>query len=219
VAKAIGLARAEEVPVPAPNGELRDQIVAYSVAALGGAEMGIGTWLKDQFKGVALGLGTWYAKRKRGAITDEAYPLAGHILLYQTRGGPIQDFIQTQIDAASPPVTLLAHSLGGIACVDLLVRKNMDQKVTRLITVGSQAPFLYEIDCLMSLRWKDPLPEHFPKWLNIYDQRDMLSYIGEGVFKDRVTDFPVDSGQPFPESHGAYWTNPKVWKEIVKFIG
>ena len=115
------------------------------------------------------------------------------------------------------PVTLLTHSLGGIACVDLLA-STPQAKVTGLITVGSQAPFLYEIDCLPCVRWGQKLPSGFPKWLNIYDERDLLSYIGEGVFPGQVQDFKVDNGQPFPESHSAYWTNRMVWKKIAEFL-
>ena len=73
------------------------------------------------------------------------------------------------------------HSLGGVACVDLLVEAALPQ-VELLVTVGSQAPFFYEIDALQSLRFGVPLPEHFPRWLNVYDLRDFLSYVAAGVF-------------------------------------
>ena len=42
------------------------------------------------------------------------------------------------------PVVLLGHSLGGVACVDLLAREELP-RVASLITVGSQAPFFYEL--------------------------------------------------------------------------
>ncbi|NEQ82339.1 MAG: hypothetical protein F6K26_19415, partial [Moorea sp. SIO2I5] len=109
---------------------------------------------------------------------------------------------------------ILAHSLGGIACVDLLVTQPMAQ-VTLLITVGSQAPFLYEINALYSLEFGQPLPDFFPEWLNIYDLRDFLSYIGANLFPNKVQDILVDSKQPFPQAHSAYWTNPATWKAII----
>lgn len=104
--------------------------------------------------------------------------------------------------------------MGGIACVDLLVQQQLSQ-VELLVTVGSQAPFLYEINALYSLEYGQLLPEHFPEWLNIYDLRDFLSYVGKKVFPDRVQDVRVDSKQPFPRSHGAYWTNAKTWEAII----
>jgi pimeloyl-ACP methyl ester carboxylesterase len=136
------------------------------------------------------------------------------ILLYQSRGDRIRSFIQETIQQAEPPVVLLAHSLGGIACVDLLVKQPLSQ-VALLVTVGSQAPFLYEINALPSLEYGEPLPEHFPNWLNIYDLRDFLSYVGANVFPNKVQDVLVDNKQPFPRSHSAYWTNPATWNAIV----
>jgi hypothetical protein len=108
----------------------------------------------------------------------------------------------------------LAHSLGGIACVDLLVKKRLEG-VVKLITVGSQAPLLYELNALWSLAHGAPLPDSFPDWLNFYDKHDFLSYIGAGLFPGRTTDVLVDNGQPFPEAHSAYWSNPDVWKAIA----
>ncbi|MCC5636530.1 hypothetical protein LC593_11775 [Nostoc sp. CHAB 5844] len=85
--------------------------------------------------------------------------------------------------------------------------------VKLLVTVGSQAPFLYEINALCSLEYGQPLPGDFPKWLNIYDLRDFLSYVGSKIFP-KVQDEEVISKQPFPRSHGAYWTNAKTWEAI-----
>jgi hypothetical protein len=87
------------------------------------------------------------------------------------------------------------------------------------VTVGSQAPFLYEIGALPSLEPADPLPDHFPQWLNIYDRRDILSYVGAGVLgADKVTDVQVDNNQPFPQSHSAYWSNDDVWNAIAQVL-
>ncbi len=177
----------------------------------------IGDWVKNQFFKGLKGFGNQHLKRQRGALTNAAYPFSGDILFYQAKGQKIRDFIQEQVENVEPPVVLLAHSLGGIACVDLLVEKNLPQ-VQLLVTVGSQAPFLYEIDALHSLSYGEPLPEHFPKWLNIYDLRDVLSYVGdrEGLFPGKIKDVPVDNQQPFPECHGAYWYNSETWDEILQ---
>lgn len=207
-----------EADLPAIDASVRDKVVGDLVAALGGQERTVAGWVLAPLKGMALRLGTRYARRKRGVISDATYPGTGDILLYQTRGDEIRSFIRDEIEAASEPVTLLAHSLGGIASIDLLAMNHLP-KVERLITVGSQAPLLYELNCLVSLTWNQPLPEHFPKkWLNIYDLRDMLSYLGANVFPDRVRDEVVNNGQPFPEAHSAYWSNPAVWKLIISFL-
>jgi hypothetical protein len=118
---------------------------------------------------------------------------------------------------------ILAHSLGGIACVDWLASKEYAEdgpKIDRLITVGSQAPYFYEIDALVSLPYGAGLPDGLPKkWLNIYDRSDFLSYLAAPVFPGHARDVEVDNGQPFPDSHSAYWHNHRqVWKAVAEFL-
>jgi hypothetical protein len=176
----------------------------------------IGDIVKNQVLSGLKYLGNRHLQRQRGSLTDAAYPFSGDILFYQTKGQKIREFIREQVENVEPPVVLLAHSLGGIACVDLLIAHKLPQ-VKLLVTVGSQAPFLYEIDALQSLPYGEFLPEYFPKWLNIYDLRDILSYVGDrqGLFPGRIKDVKVDNQQPFPESHGAYWYNPATWDAIL----
>ncbi|MFN6540621.1 MAG: hypothetical protein RM021_030355 [Nostoc sp. EkiNYC01] len=204
----------EKFPPILTDAQLRDKVVELLTLALGEAELGLGGWLLKPLVELALPMGTNYVRGNRFELTDKISPMPGDILLYQTRGEKIREFIQQQIEQAEPPVVLIAHSLGGIACVDLLVQQQLSQ-VELLVTVGSQAPFLYEINALYSLEYGQLLPEHFPEWLNIYDLRDFLSYVGNRIFPERVQDVPVDSKQPFPRSHGAYWTNPAAWEAII----
>jgi hypothetical protein len=212
------------------NERLRDEAVDKIARSLTQDETSRGVvtdWVTQQLKAAAVGvgstLGTTAMKRRRGAIMDDTYPFAGDILLYQAKGQQIRDFIRDQVEngQVEPPVVLMAHSLGGIACVDLLIEQDLSEKVTCLITVGSQAPFFYEIGALQQLAYGEPLPEHFPKkWLNIYDLRDFLSYVGDrpGLFPGEMTDVQVDNGQPFPEAHGAYWANEQTWDAIEKVL-
>ncbi|MEJ6483910.1 hypothetical protein N0Y54_21760 [Nostoc punctiforme UO1] len=204
----------EKFPPILTDAQLRDDVVELLTLALGEAELGLVGWLLKPFVELAQYGGTNYVRGNRLELTDKISPMPGDILLYQTRGEKIRAFIQQQIAQAEPPVVLIAHSLGGIACVDLLVQQQLSQ-VELLVTVGSQAPFLYEINALYSLEYGQLLPEHFPQWLNIYDLRDFLSYVGNKIFPERVQDVVVDSRQPFPRSHGAYWTNAKTWEAII----
>jgi hypothetical protein len=206
----------EKYPPVLTDAQLRDEVVKILTLVLGEAELGIGDWVVKPLSQLAQPIGTFYVKRRRGVITSSVSPTPCDILLYQGRGDRIRTFIREKIEQAEPPVVLLAHSLGGIACVDLLVKEeSLKERVKLLVTAGSQAPFLYEINALYSLEYGEPLPDYFPSWLNIYDLRDFLSYIGANVFPDKVQDVLVDSKQPFPRSHGAYWTNEAVWKAII----
>ncbi|NEO98491.1 MAG: hypothetical protein F6K58_07405 [Symploca sp. SIO2E9] len=205
-----------QYPVILTDADLRDQIVVKLSHELGNSvtERGLGSWMIQQAGGLLSPLATWRLRRRRGATTDATYPMAGDILLYQSRGERIRQFIRERIQEIESPVILLAHSLGGIACVDLLVQEAIPE-VQLLVTVGSQAPFLYEINALQSRLYGEPLPSCFPAWLNIYDLRDFLSYVGAKVFPERVRDVAVDNKQPFPRSHSAYWTNPDTWNAIL----
>jgi pimeloyl-ACP methyl ester carboxylesterase len=153
--------------------------------------------------------------KRRQLNMMSAFPI-GDILLYQAHGATIRDFIRRKIEAATPPVTLISHSLGGIACFDLMAAPDAPE-IACLVTVGSQAPFLYEIGALHSLKRPQGLPDAFPRWLNIYDRNDFLSFAAHRLFEEAV-DLSISSGQPFPDSHSAYFTNEAVWNAIRDFV-
>jgi len=211
------IAKASLAGVPSISRLTRDGLAADIATAMVGAKLAIGEWLLERSFGALGPMLTRKGVRSRTDLSNLASPPTGDILKYQVRGEDIRKFIADTIeDVRDDEVILLAHSLGGIACVDLLISENLP-KVKLLVTVGSQAPYLYEIDALWSLRPGVALPKHFScKWLNIYDPNDFLSYKCEAVFgSDRVTDKIVASGQPFPESHSAYFRSDDVWDLIA----
>ena len=195
--------------------DLRDRLVEQCLDKVGGRDLGgISDWTKAKLWGLALRWANAKAKRERDSLFSAASPVAGDILLYQARGDEIRRFIAKRISECGDDVVVLAHSLGGIACIDLLVKRSMPQ-VKLLVTVGSQAPLLYEIGALGSLRVGRELPGHFPKtWLNFFDCGDLLSYAAEKVFPGRAKDHEVMSGQPFPHSHSAYWDDQTLWQVL-----
>jgi len=189
------------------DGVHRDKLVAQIVAQLGGSDRGVGAIVSRVGLKLALRLGaTRPIERRRAAIIEAVSPLAGDVMLYLARGQGIRDFIAREIAAAEGPVVCLAHSLGGVAAVDLFVSRHLPS-IRLLITVASQAPYLYEINALPTLEFGQALPPSVPQWINIYDRRDLLGYAGEGVFPGRVEDRVVDNRVPFPRSHSAYFGN------------
>lgn len=212
VARSIQIRRERDPAAPWVAASLRDELVRRLIEELGGRELAFSDFAKKSF----LSLGTRLVQGSRAELSSDASPIAGDILLYQGRGEAIQDRIRTAVRQAAQPVVVLAHSLGGIASVDLLVKEKLP--VHALVTVGSQAPLFHEIGALRSLERGKDLPAHFPRWLNIFDQRDFLSYVGARVFAGRVEDVEVDNGQPFPVSHSAYWENDDVWLAVGREI-
>jgi hypothetical protein len=221
------LVRAEADWAIQVDGQVRDQMVELLIAPLGGRAGAV----KELF-GAAMGtlwtlLGPgirWATTASRSDLTNGGSPVAGDIVAYQGPRGPaFRERIGEAIEnATTDQVALVAHSLGGIACVDLLI-ENPTPKVTHLVTVGSQAPFLYEMDALCKLRYGKALPRHFPRnWMNVYDRHDILGYRAAGVFpnSDHVytEDLEVDTGEPFPQAHGAYWTHVEFWEGMKDFL-
>lgn len=212
------LVAADDDGMPAPDGTTRDALVLELTELLHGEGLGIGDFLLQPVKGMALRLVTRKLTGDRGSLSDGAAPMTGDILRFLAHGEGAREFIRSAIqDLDSGPVYLLAHSLGGIMCADLLVREHVPE-VAGLITVGSQTPFLYEIGAFPGLTYPASLPDYVPSWLNVYDRRDILSYWAAPVFGQRVTDVMVDNGQPFPYSHSAYWSNPDLWHAIEQFV-
>jgi hypothetical protein len=204
---------------PVPTAERRDLMVQALIEDWGANVYGLGTFLLQFAVDVATSIGTPVVRWRRGELSQASALVFGDILLYQARGGAIRGYIHQCVEAIDDEVVLLAHSLGGVACVDLLINRALP-KVTRLITIGSQAPMFHELGALWSLEPGTPdLPGHFPRWLNVYDPYDFLSYVAAGVFPSgKVQDHRVDSYQPFPQSHGAYWTDSSMWTTIRSFI-
>jgi hypothetical protein len=209
---------------------LRDDVVEAISGALGRPTRGVAGWAANKLSHLAQRLRIVDLIYERGKLTDGTAPAAGDIVMYQARGGVFREFIREKIERANrldPPVVVLAHSLGGIACVDLYAEhepKVPPPPIHALVTVGSQAPFLYEINALQTLRYGEELPESFPKWLNIYDPRDLLSYLAAEVFRFEgkrvpdVRDEAVDNGLPFPDSHSGYWDNPHTWELLASVL-
>lgn len=197
-----------------PVGDSRDAVADRLAVTLGAQPRGMERGVRSLVLRVAGSAASRAAVRRRRALTEAAHPAAGDILRYLSRGEAARTDLRDLVTGLKPPVTLVGHSLGGIIALDTLISAPLPQ-VRLLVTAGSQGPFLYESGSLPSLEHPAPLPSHMPDWLNLYDPRDLLSYLGAGLFPGRVTDVPVDSRQPFPASHSAYWTNAEVYRHIV----
>ncbi|MER5262750.1 hypothetical protein ABTZ99_11830 [Actinosynnema sp. NPDC002837] len=202
VARCLHLADERQGPDFPLDGDTRDDVVDAIVSELGGSDRGIGAVAVELVMRAGVGRAI---DRRRAVLSQAAAPVAGDVLLYLTRGAGLRGFIADRIAGIDTPVVVLAHSLGGIAALELMIERELPN-VAQLITVGSQAPLLYELNALPALAHGALLPDSVPAdWVNIYDRRDLLAYVGSGVFPDRVRDFAVDNRAPFPRSHSAYF--------------
>nr|WKF61231.1 hypothetical protein HUO10_005762 [Paraburkholderia busanensis] len=207
---ALATTLATDKGVPAPSGKVRDALVDAIVTKLGGKHYGLGKWIKNKVRQLA----QRQVAKRRGTISDGALPKMGDILAYQVRGKSISEFIKKNVERHQEPVVIVAHSLGGIACLEMMIDESAPANVKALVTVGSQGPLFYELDCLRSLKFGKVLPDSFVRWINVYDKADLLSYVGGKLLPGSVVDVEVENGQPFPESHSAYWQNDDMWRAV-----
>ncbi|WP_328771685.1 alpha/beta fold hydrolase [Streptomyces sp. NBC_00286] len=206
------------------SAKARDELVDCVTDALGGDLRVVPEALTAAFRFSARlfenVLGSRLVVARRTPWSGRSVGFFGDIVRYLVRGEAVRAFVAEAVRAQPGPVVLLGHSLGGIAAFDLLAsgvlldgageqRAGSLPQVEALITVGSQAPLLYELDALPSRPYGSGLPSGFPRWVNVYDRRDLLSYTASEVFGSEVTDVEVDNRQPVSAAHSAYWTNDR----------
>ncbi|MFD5092774.1 hypothetical protein ACFWMR_19390 [Amycolatopsis thailandensis] len=184
----------------------RDTIVATVLDGLHGADLGIGigqTLLKVSAS-LVLRMGLSQAvERRRGMIMDRVTPFGGDVLRYLAHGDPLRRFIAETVRSVTGPVVVVAHSLGGIASLDVF-RLGLAQ-ADLLVTVGSQGSYLCSLGALPSAPSGIVGDVAMPPWVNVFDSRDLLSYLAVPVFGEVVEDVEVRSGAPFPRAHSAYF--------------
>jgi hypothetical protein len=176
----------------------------------------MGKGIKDLFQRYFGRTTKHFVRPMRSRASRAFAPAIGDILRYQALGQQIRELLREKIKDITGNVFVLSHSLGGIASFELMVEGGLPN-VSGLITVGSQAPLFYEFDALQTLKRGHDLPTTFPRWLNIYDENDLLSYCANRVFKCNA-DCRVDSVLPPFEAHSAYWKLDETWLAIRDFI-
>jgi hypothetical protein len=159
-------------------------------------------------------LASEYLERHRSnQLGQRVHAFVGDIMWYAVHGQRIRAFIRDCVLHAPPPVLVFAHSFGAVPMLDLLIAEELP--VSLLVTAGTQVPFLYAVDALPSLRAGQPLPAHFRHiWVNLYNRRDLLSYLAEPVFPGRAEDVEIHANAPLPLAHQVYWKDPEGWLAI-----
>ena len=125
--------------------------------------------------------------------------------------------------AADNKLIVIAHSFGGEIMYDILTQFRPGFEVDCLITVGSQVGLFEEMKVYLAS--KDDVPKHYPdgrvpkpsgvkRWLNVFDQNDVLSYRVAPVF-DGAEDFEYDTGYSTFQAHGGYFLRPSFYARLA----
>jgi len=156
----------------------------------------------------------------------------GDVFVYlDTRGdrvnpGQILQVIMNAIRQAAArkpgePLIVIAHSLGGVICFDLLSFYCPDVAVDLFVTVGSQVSQFEEIK---RFKTSDPAipsarrpraaaPGNIRHWVNVFDEVDIFAYACDKVF-DRVIDFRYDTRTYTIKAHGAYLEQDRFYSRL-----
>lgn len=197
--------------IPDPEG--LDTLAAGILEDLATSRGAAGEWI---LRKVVLPSAVRYARKNRQSIMTGVASFARDITFYLQHGDAIREYIADQLHAHAPEgqAVVMAHSLGGIAALDVLSENEATARlIDLLVTVGSQSSLLYQMDSLHSLRRGSSLNTPFSRWLNIYDPADFLSFCVDNVFKSQEgpRDKSVNNGLEFPESHSGYFVNDQVY--------
>lgn len=174
----------------------------------------------------------------RAPLTASATDFLANVVFYLKRGSGIRRFVQQVIGGVdqSSPVVVVGHSLGGVIAIDLLSdpdwrsdaeglraaegsagQARLGGRVDLMVTVGSQAPLLYLMDALTTLRPGFEV-QPFSPWLNIFNPRDPLGFRAAEVFSwadTPPTDAVVLTPRDLPAVHADYIAQPAVYDEIA----
>jgi len=154
----------------------------------------------------------------RARLMEESFLGPADILRYLSDGEPMRRFVAGTLREAAArggPVVALGNSLGGIILVETLAAPDAPRP-DLLVTVGSQSSLLMTIGALGALGASGARAP-FQPWLNVYDPRDFLAFVAQPVWPDEpgIRDLEVDSGEGFPDSHGAtYLSRPELYEAI-----
>ncbi|MDC2960393.1 hypothetical protein PO587_38805 [Streptomyces gilvifuscus] len=147
--------------------------------------------------------------------------------------GPITRRVAAAVEEAEqhrssddPYLIVIAHSLGGSICLDLLSRPEslVRCEIDALVTVGSQVGLLAELGLFPHLLHPSstapqpvPAPSSIKRWLNVYDIDDSLSFLASPVFEG-AEDFRYSTGRGLFHAHSSYLDRPSFFLRLANHL-
>jgi hypothetical protein len=159
----------------------------------------------------------------RGALAPATALSFGDIVAYRdpANGAAIRRRVLDRARAGGvdtrEPITIVAHSLGGLVVLDMLLAG--DLRARRLVTAGSQPAMFHVLHRLGTLAAyapgrSTPLPPAIASWVNLWHPMDPLAFVAAPVFSLANGELPRDVRIDTPLStviderfwlHSAYW--------------
>ena len=180
----------------------------------------------------------------RIGLTAAVLPFLADVITYQSHGRRrlvhqrMRDVIDKELGAeygtAKRPVSVIAHSLGGVISFDMATAETDALYIDRFVTLGSQPAFFHLLDPRSA---RVPaydgrpvmLPETIRAWTNIWDELDMLAFGVRELFRLYDGRVPIDRpvrcysdvvrGVGMMQSHLGYFTRRSSLKAITEALG
>lgn len=178
----------------------------------------------------------------RGALADPIALTLGDIVAYHQRRAEIHARLFDALDTQAPgygtpanPITVLAHSLGGLVTFDAALGSDvMDGDSLRQlhikswVTFGSQPAFFHVLAPRKGIEVYTKgkpvaLPATIGSWTNLWHPLDVLAFAAGTVFRLTGGRVPLDVRVDTPGSeiidrkvwlHSAYWTSPALLRVL-----
>jgi hypothetical protein len=173
------------------------------------------------------------ARMGRAAAHNKFALFLGDVAVYLTERGTVAapgPIVKTILDdfrkaAATSPLIVVAHSMGGNISYDIFTTFDPDLHVDLFLTVGSQVSLLEEAKLFVARDEEVPSPEkpktrkpmNVHRWLNVFDQLDPFAYCMEPVFEG-VEDFEFNTRKTVFGAHGAYFNRDNFYERLRQKI-
>jgi hypothetical protein len=185
--------------------------------------------------------------REKGAgLTGTIASTVGDVLAYQRNGEEIRgrlDRAYRDALSAGEPVSILAHSLGGLVSVEWLLGAPVsdadatplvERRVATLITFGTQVSLFCELHGLLGAAGVTDnvppvmLPIAVDRWINVWHALDPLAFVMAPVLAIEGADgseVPVEDRRLDPEGigvslthHSSYWHDQRFLRWLAKTV-
>jgi hypothetical protein len=132
------------------------------------------------------------------------------------------DNARAEADTSGRPLIIVGHSMGGNIAYDVLSHYRTELSVESLVTVGSQASLLRQLDVF---HVRDPRgqpkralkPPGVARWINIVDHHDALAFLFEPEFEGVVDrEYRTDAG--ITGAHTSYFARASFFERLAAYL-
>ncbi len=214
-----------------------DRVQAAASQWFTSATGAVGRWATSKKDEAGSWLSRQLVDRYRDSLHTKLSTFVGDVLVYinergdATNPGAIPRVVLGDLESASAertqadPLIVVGHSLGGVILYDLfsgfLPTRRPDLVIDVLVTVGSQVGLFEEIK---QFRLRNdsvpgpgaarmPRPANVRRWVNIFDELDVLSFSAGKIFAD-VEDYDFSSETATLSAHSAYFLRSSFYHRL-----